>query len=396
MIELKKNIYWLGTRDWASTSFHGHEMSTPHGTSYNSYVIKDKKTVLIDTCKVTKKEEYLHILENEVGFENIDLIISNHSEPDHSGSLFEVLKRAGKDTPVYCTQMGKKFISKFFGEDINFHVISTGDEISLGETTLRFIEMKMIHWPDSMMTYAIEQKVLFSNDAFGQHIASGKIFDDEVDECDLFYESLKYYVNILTPLSRLIKKRLEEIISMNIEIDLIAPSHGVMWRKNIDRIVSKYVKWANSVNNEKVVVIYDTMYGTSETMAKAIGKGLENENVEFGIYNASTHDMSDLLTEMFLSRGMIIGGPTINNSILSRLAGLLEELRSMKFTGKIGTSFGTYGWSGESCKIIKEGLIKSGIDIIIEPISVFLKASKEDIEICIKFGEDFARLMKQE
>jgi anaerobic nitric oxide reductase flavorubredoxin len=394
MTKLKDKIYWLGLKVWDLETFHGHEMTTPLGTSYNSYLIKDKKTSLVDTCKIDKRDEYLQILEEDVGFENIDMIIMNHNEPDHGGMLLEILERIGRDKPVYCTQMGKKFINRFFGEGLNIKTVKTGDEISLGETTLRFIEMRMIHWPDSMMTYALPQKVLFSNDAFGQHFTAGSIFDDAVDECKLFYEALKYYVNILTPLGKLINKKLKEIMDMELEIDLIAPSHGVIWKKNIGRILSSYQKWSEDANTEKVMIIYDTMYGQSAKIAKAIAEGVEKEGVDYRIYNVSTYDTSDLITEMFLAKGVMIGGPTINNSILSKTAGLLEEMRSMKFRNKLGGSFGTYGWSGESCKIIKEGLIGAGLKVELDPISVFLKMSTEEKENCINYGRKFAKMVK--
>ena len=238
--------------------------------------------------------------------------------------------------------------------------------------------------------------MLFSNDAFGQHITAGSIVDDAVDECRLFYEALKYYVNILTPLGSLIGKKLKEVMSMGLEIDLIAPSHGVIWKKNIGWILGSYQKWSDDANTEKVMIIYDTMYGQSAEIAKAIAEGVEKEGVDYRVYNVSTYDTGDLMTEMFLSKGVVIGGPTINNSILRKTAGLLEEMRSMRFRNKLGASFGTYGWSGESCKIIKEGLIRAGLEVELDPVSVFLKMSPRDREACINYGREFARLVKGE
>ena len=395
MIQVKDNIYWLGVRDWESRTFHGQEMSTVMGTTYNSYIIRDKKTALIDTCKINRKEEFLDILGNEVGFDNIDMIIINHSEPDHGGMLDEVLKKTGMDTPVYCTEMGKRFMTRTFSDKINFQVVKTGDEISLGETTLRFIEMKMIHWPDSMMVYAEKQKVLLSNDAFGQHVSAAGIFDDQNDECDIFYEALKYYVNILTPLNRFIKRKLEEIISMGLVLDCIAPSHGVIWRSHVDKILKLYGEWSAAENNGTVAVVYDTMYGTTAAMAAAIGRGLENEGVNYRIYNVSAYDTSDLITDIFLAGGLIIGSPTLHNAPLGSIAGFLEGIKMLKFTGKLGAAFGAYAWSGEACKTISRSLIDAGFKVELEPISVMLKANDDEIAGCVKFGEEFAKLIKR-
>ena len=395
MIKVKDNIYWIGIRDWATDTFHGKEMSTPLGTSYNSYIIKDKKTALIDVSKTNMREEYLRILKDEVGYENIDMVIVNHSEPDHGGLLLDVMERIGLQKPVYCTEMGKKFISKYFGDKFNFQVIKTGDEVSLGDTTLSFVEMRMIHWPDSMMTYAKESAVLFSNDAFGQHVTNGGIFDDEIDECRLFYEALKYYTNILTPFNKLISKKLDEIAGMNLELSLIAPSHGVIWKKNIGKILELYKKWSGYVNNENVLIVYDTMYGASLDAAKAIGTGLEQAGVPYRIYNAATYDRSDLITELAISKGIVMGCPTLNNGVLSGIAVFLEEIRSMKFKGKYGAAFGTYGWSGEACKIISEALKNAGLEVPLEPVSIFLSLSDEDRKKCVTMGKEFADYIKQ-
>jgi anaerobic nitric oxide reductase flavorubredoxin len=396
MVRIADNIFWLGTRDWELESFHGREMSTAHGSSYNSYLVRDKKTALIDTCRTTKKDEYIDIIEKEVGFENIDLIVVNHSEPDHGGMLIEILNRIGSKKPVYCTEMGRKFITKFFGPDINIQVVKTGDEISLGDTTLRFIEMRMIHWPDSMMTYVPERKVLFSNDAFGQHISSGNIFDEDADECVLIYEALKYYVNILGPFGRLIKNKLTELALLKLDISYIAPSHGLIWNKHIAKIMGLYDDWSKGIDNGSVSVIYETMYGGSADIAKAIGRGLENKGMKYDIHNVSSSDTSDLITGIFLAKGVVVGGPTVNGSILSGLSGLLEKMRALKLQGKVGAAFGMYGWSGEAGKIIKESLIGSGLRTDLEPLSVLLKMSEDEKQKCIKYGEDFALLVRKE
>lgn len=394
MLEIKKNIYWCGIRDWGLDVFHGHELSTHRGSSYNSYLIKDKKTVLVDTVWDPYKEKFVEELEKEVGLSNIDAIVINHSEPDHGGSLGLIMEKI-PDTPIYCTKNGAEIIKKYFGKDWNFHIVKTGDTLDLGEYKLKFVEMQMIHWPDSMLAYVEGAKLVLSNDAFGQHYAAISLFNDEVDECELYEEAIKYYTNILWPFKPLIKKKIEQILALNLDIDMIAPSHGVIWRTNPIQIIKKYQEWSETDYNEGyVTIIYDTMYHATKAMAEAFGKGLEEEGINYRIFNIATKDKSDLNVEIFKASALLMGSCTVNNTVLRPTAALLEELKGLKAKGKLAMGFGSYGWSGEAHKLISDRLAEAGMTICAEPLGFKYKPDAEELQKCVEVGKDIARQLK--
>jgi len=393
MIEIKKNIYWIGVKDWDLRVFHGHELSTHRGSTYNSYLIKDEKTILVDTVWDPYKEEFADKLEKEIGIKNIDAIVINHTEPDHGGSLGYIMSMI-PDTPIYCSKNGADIIKRHFHKDWNFNIVKTGDSIKIGEYELVFIEMQMLHWPDSMLTYVKGANVALSNDAFGQHYSPQSLFNDEVDNCELYQEALKYYANILSPFTPLIKKKVEQIKALNLPIDMIAPSHGVIWRDNPMQIVEKYYEWAQDYNEGNAVIVYDTMYNSTKNMAEAIGEGLAKHNVKYKLYNSSICDQSDLLTELFKARGIIIGCCTVNNTVMRSVAGLLDEIKGHKFKNKLAAGFGSYGWSGEAPKIISEELGKAGLKIAGDPLMFKYRPTPEELAQCVEFGEKFAGDMK--
>jgi anaerobic nitric oxide reductase flavorubredoxin len=390
MIEIKKNIFWTGIKDWELRKFHGHELSTHRGSTYNSYIIKDEKTVLIDTVWSPYKEEFVESLEKNVGIKNIDAIVINHIEPDHGGSLGYLMELI-PGTPIYCSKNGAEIIKKHFHKDWNFNIVKTGDTINIGEYDLVFVEMQMLHWPDSMLTYVKGANLVLSNDAFGQHYSPASLFNDEVDDCELYQEALKYYANILTPYSALVKKKIEQIKALNLPIDMIAPSHGVIWRTNPMQIVEKYYEWSQDYNEGNVVIIYDTMYDATSTMAHSIGEGLLKNNVKYKMYNAATTDRSDLITEIFKAKGVIIGSCTVNNTVLRAISSLLDDIKGLRFKNKVGAGFGSFGWSGEAQKIISSDLEKAGMRVPLEPIQVKYRPTEEELNRCIEFGESFAK-----
>ncbi len=397
MIEIRDKIYWTGIKDWGLRHFHGHELSTHRGSTYNSYVIKDEKTVLVDTVWDPYKEEFVRNLDKNVGLGNIDMIIINHSEPDHGGSLDLLLDSLpSKDIPVYCTKNGADIIrSHFHRDDINFQIVKTGDMINIGQYDLVFVEMQMIHWPDSMLTYVKGAGTVLSNDAFGQHYAGLSLFNDEVDSCELYEEAFKYYANILTPFSSLIKKKIEQIRALNLDIDMIAPSHGVIWRKAPLQIIDKYYQWSQDYNEGYAVIIYDTMYDATKTMAESIATGLRKQGIAYKLFNVGVADPSDLLTEIFKAKGVIVGSCTVNSTVLRPTAGLLEEIKAHRYKGKLGAGFGSYGWSGESPKVISSWMEKSGLKIPLEPLKVKYRPDEEELDKCVEFGEAFGAAMKE-
>lgn len=390
MIEIKKNIYWTGIKDWGLRVFHGHELSTHRGSTYNSYLIKDEKTVLVDTVWDPYKEEFLEKLEKDVGIYNIDYIVINHIEPDHGGSLGYLMSKI-PNTPIYCTKNGADIIKGHFHKDWNFNIVKTGDSLKTGEYELVFVEMQMLHWPDSMLTYVKGADLALTNDAFGQHFAPASLFNDEIDDCELYQEAIKYYANILTPFSALIKKKIEQIKSLNLPIDMIAPSHGVIWRDNPVQIIEKYYEWSQDYNEGTVVIVYDTMYDATRNIAHSIGRGLEKNNVKYKMFNASVCDPSDLLTEIFKAKGVLIGSCTVNNTVLRAVASLLHEIKAHKFKNKVGAGFGSYGWSGESPKVISKDLETAGLKVPLEPLALKYHPTKEELEQCVEFGDKFAK-----
>ncbi len=393
MLQVKDQIYHLGLRDWELRSFHGNELSTYHGSSYNSYLIKDEKTVLVDTVWHPHTNEYMRTLEEEVGIDNIDYIIVNHSEPDHSGALVDILERH-PDIPIYCSVKGVETIRKQYHKDWNFRPVKTGDTLSTGQYELVFVDMTMIHWPDSMMTFVKGPNVLLSNDAFGQHFAGASIFADEVDECEVWQEAIKYYAMILTPFSPLIKKKINQVLELNLPIEIIAPSHGLIWRKDPLKIVEKYAQWADNYDEGYVSIIYDTMYDATKKMAISIAKGLEEKGVPSKQFNSSLNDMSDLVTEIFKSKGVIVGSCTVNNGYLRSIAALIGEIEGHKFKNKVGAAFGSYGWSGEAHKKIHKELGEAGIKMVHEPVSAKYQPDKAELEAFVQMGREFSTFIK--
>lgn len=389
MLEIKKNIYWVGVRDWELKRFHGEEFSTHRGSTYNSYLIRDKKIALVDTVWTPFHEEFAEELDREIGLENISLIVINHTEQDHAGSLLYLMEKI-PDTPIYCTRNGAAMIKGHFHKDWNFNAVKTGDSVDLGEYKLVFVEMPLLHWPDSMATYVAGANVLLSNDAFGQHYVSSSLYNDQVDQGELFQEAIKYFANILTPFSDLVKKKTAEIKSLNLPIDMIAPSHGIIWRDNPLQIVEKYEQWASGYHEGTVAILYDTMWGATRKMALAIARGLENKGVGAKLFNLGKSDKADVVTEVFKARGVIVGSSTINRSVLSNTAAILEVIKGLKFKGKVGAAFGSYGWSGESPKIIQDRLAEAGIEIIAEPLKMKWDPAPENLKECEAFGEAFA------
>ncbi|MEG6614528.1 flavodoxin domain-containing protein [Pseudoclostridium thermosuccinogenes] len=392
MIEVKNDIYWVGIKDWELRQFHGHELSTHRGSTYNAYLIKDEKVVLVDTVWDPYQEEFVDKLDKEIGIDNIDAIIINHSEPDHGGSLGYLMSKR-PDIPIYCTKNGADAIRRQFHKDWNFNIVKTGDTLKTGKYELVFVEMQMIHWPDSMLTYVKGANLVLSNDAFGQHYSPASLFNDEVDTCELYQEAIKYYANILTPYSPLIKKKIEEIRALNLPIDMIAPSHGVIWRENPAQIIDKYYEWSQDYNEGTVVIIYDTMYNATKMMAEAIGEGMAKNGIKYKLYNNSVSDQSDVLTEIFKAKGVIIGSCTVNNTVLRSISALLDEIKGHRFKNKVGAAFGSYGWSGEAPKIISKSLEESGVKILHEPLQIKYRPTEDELKMFVEMGDKFAKAM---
>ncbi len=379
----------MGVRDWELKRFHGEEISTHRGSTYNAYIVKDRRTALVDTVWTPFHESFVADLDREIGLRNVSLIVVNHTEQDHAGSLRYLMERI-PDTPIYCTRNGLAMIEGHFHRKWNVNVVRTGDSVDLGDYRLVFVEMPMLHWPDSMATYVTGANVLLSNDAFGQHYVAPHLFNDEVDQAELWQEALKYYANILTPFSDLVKKKIDEIKSLGLPIDMIAPSHGVIWRDNPMQIVEKYAEWADGYHEGTVVVLYDTMWGATRKMAMAIARGVERKGLGARLINIGKSDRSDVMVEIFKARAVVLGSSTINRGLLADAAAVLEMMRGLRFKGKIGAAFGSYGWSGESPKVIEERLAEAGVELVAEALRVKHDPTEEDLRACESLGEKVA------
>ena len=393
MLKISENVYWDGIQDWDLKLFHGHELSTHRGSTYNSYVIKDKKTVLVDTVWFPHKETFMKRIEADVGIDNIDMIIIQHNEPDHGGAL-EAIMEARPDLPIYCTEFGEKIIKAHFHKDWNFKTVKTGDTIDIGKNTLTFVEMRMIHWPDSMMTYLSHDKVLLSNDAFGQHYCAKSMFNDEVDSDELYQEAIKYYANILTPFSPIISKKIKEVVGLNLDIEVIAPSHGVIWRENPAQIIEAYAKWSGNYSEDYAIIVYDTMYEATRRMAEAIEAGLRSKGVKVKLYNSSVSDMSDLITEIFKAKAIAVGSCTVNNSALTSVVAITHEIQAHKMKGKPYVAFGSYGWSGEAPGHIDEILEKTKMIKVAEPLKAKYSPMDGELKDCFEAGVKLAEAIK--
>ena len=389
-IKLFDNIYWVGAVDWNVRRFHGFSYSTHNGTTYNAYLIIDDKIALVDSVYGPFKDEMMEKIKKVVEPEKIDYIIANHVETDHSGAIAEVLKHANKAKVVGTARCQKGLFKHYFG-DWDFQVVKTGDTINLGKRTLTFLEAPMLHWPDSMFTYIQSDALLLPNDAFGQHLATSKRFDDEVDEKILMKEAAKYYANILWPLSSLVLKKIEQVQKQNIKINMIAPSHGIIWRRNPTKIIESYLHWAKGEAEKKVLVVYDTMWNSTDKMARAIVEGISSMNIEAKIYRIPYSDRSDIMADLLEAKGILIGSSTINNDILPTVAPVLEELKGLKPPGKIAAAFGSYGWAGGAVKTIEETFNKAGMKIASPALTVNYVPTKEEIQKCYNFGKEFAK-----
>jgi len=389
---IKNNVNWVGKVDWELQKFHGDEFTTNQGSTYNSYLIQEEKNVLIDTVWMPYAKEFVENLAKEIDLNQIDFIVANHGEIDHSGSLPELMAHI-PDVPIYCTANAVKSLKGQYHQDWNFQVVKTGDKLDIGNgKELIFIEMPMLHWPDSMATYLTKDNILFSNDAFGQHYATEKLFNNRVDQCDLYKEAMKYYANILTPFSGILRKKLEEVISLGLPIDVIATSHGIIWNDNPMQIVEKYSKWANDYQENQITIIYDTMWNGTKKMAEKIaeGIGLADTDVEVKVFNLTKSDQNDLITEVFKSKLVLIGSPTIGGSILHSIAGFVHLMKELKFKNKKAASFGCYGWSGESVKVLNELLDRAGFEVMNEGIRNLWNPDEERQQEAIDFGKSIA------
>ncbi|WP_306536511.1 FprA family A-type flavoprotein [Geobacter sp.] len=396
-VEIKKDIFWVGAVDWAVRDFHGYE--TPRGTTYNNYLIMDEEITLIDTVKYDFAEYTLKNISGVVDPARIKNVIINHIENDHATSLDRVMDLTPNAT-IYISEKGKKGLERFFDlSRWNVKTVKTGDTLTIGKRTLEFLETPMLHWPDSMVTYAREDKVLFTQDAFGQHVASAVRFDDEYETSNSTVELedavVDYYANILMPFGQMIKNKIAEIQAKGFQIDMIAPDHGLIWRKNPGKVLDMYLDMANGKAREAVAIIYDTMWQSTEKMAVPIAEGIRAEGLDCRVIKLRATPTSAAIKEFWKCRGTLIGSPTLNNILYPSVAEYLTHLRGLRPKNRIVGAFGSFGWGGGAVKEAYEEFKRMGLQTVEPGMQIAYRPSLTDEEACFEFGRNFARQVSE-
>ncbi len=391
-VVLKEGINWVGVVDWNLRDFHGYV--TSRGTTYNAYLIRDEKTALVDTVRHNFAEELTRNIEELTSLEKIDYIIVNHVEMDHSGSLPEIAALC-KNAKIIACQRGKDALIEHYGPEFSrVEVVKTGDELKLGKHTLRFLETPMLHWPDSMFSYVVEDKILISNDAFGEHFASSERFDDEVDQQVLMDEARTYYANILMPFAPLITRKIQEVVQMGIPIDMIAPDHGVIWRKDPSKIINAYLKWSAFESVQKVIIVFDTMWGSTDKMARAIEEGVASEGVDVRVLKLRATDNTEVVTEILEAKAVVVGSPTLNSQMFPTVSSFLTYITGLRPRGKLWAFFGSYGWGGGAVRGMVETAKKTGFEVYEPSIEVKYVPDSDDLKKCFDFGKQIAQKIK--
>ncbi len=391
--EIAKDIYWVGAVDWNRRNFHGYSVC-PKGTTYNAFLIKDEKTTLIDTVSAEFSGELLCNIAQATGSGKVDYIVVNHVEPDHSGALPRLVESL-KPEKIFISPMGLKVLKEYYNcEGWPLEVVGNDTTLSIGRRSLKFLETRMLHWPDSMMTYVVEDKLLISSDAFGQNLASSERFADQVDQGELWGQTSRYYANIVLPYSTVTLKVLEEVTKPGWEIGMIAPDHGLIWRgEGVGQVVEAYTRYARQAPTNKAVVFYDTMWHSTEHMAGAIADGLVQTGVSVKIMSLAANHHSDVMAEVFEAGAVLAGSATHNNGVLPSMAGMLAYMKGLRPQGKIGAAFGSYGWSGESMKHIAAQMADMGFEMI-EGVRVKNAPKHEQLKGCVQLGRTVGEALK--
>jgi flavorubredoxin len=393
-VEIRPDVYWVGALDQNLRDFHGYARA-PMGTSYNAYLVVDEKVTLFDTVGARFKDEMLRRIAEVVDPSRIDFLVVNHVELDHSGSLPEVVK-ATLPERIFCSALGLQALRAHFDTSgWPLEPISDGQEISLGASTVQFMETKMLHWPDSMFSYLPEKRLLVSSDAFGQNIACSERFDDEVEEAILMEQAARYYANIILPFSPLVQKVLADVAARGWQIEMIAPDHGVIWRDGVGRILEAYGRWSAQKLSAKAVLAYDTMWGSTEKMARAIAEGLHAEGLSVKLMSLKTHHHSDVMSEALDAAAILVGSATLNNGIMPSVAGLLTFMKGLKPRGRIGAAFGSYGWSGEAAKIVAGSLEEMKMEVVGPSPRHKYVPRGDDLAACVELGREVGRAARK-
>jgi flavorubredoxin len=382
-LEIADGIYSVGVRDWNVRDFHGY--STPYGTTYNAFLVVDEKIALIDTVKAEFTERMLENIGRVLDPKSIDMVISNHTEMDHSGAIPHLMHRIGEDKIVYCSKMGRKNLALHFGDRFRLESVENGATLALGRRKLTFLETRMLHWPDSMFTYMEPEKILFSSDGFGQHYAGYEVFDDEIGDA-VMPHAKKYFANILLLYAAKVLKVLKSVKETGLDIGMICPDHGILWRQDPGRILDAYARWSRQEPLAKAVVLYDTMWHSTATMAESIAAGIHDTGVAVRPMNLRRWHRSDVMTEVLDAAAVVVGSPTLNNGLFPTVADMLSYMKGLKPRNKVGATFGSYGWSGEAVRLIQRELEPLNWDWIEPGLRIQYRPDAKGRESCHEFG----------
>ena len=391
-IQISEKVHWVGAVDWTIRDFHGY--TTKRGSTYNAYLVMGDKITLIDTVKAPFKHEMLSRIAHMIDPKEIDYIISNHSEMDHSGCLPAIIREINPEK-VFASQMGVKALKEHFSIEDGIIAVKDGENLSLGNMNLSFMETRMLHWPDSMFSYLKEDKLLFSQDGFGMHLATDERFADEIRQDIIEYEAATYYANILLPYSHLVLKLFDKVASSGLDIKIIAPDHGPVWRRDISKILGLYKTWAEQKPTNKAVVLYDTMWHSTEHMARAIEEGLLAGGTRVKVMSMGAFHRSDVVYEVLDAGALVVGSPTLNNNMLPSMADVLTYLKGLKPKNLTGCAFGSYGWSGESPSQVHDILSGMKVELVDEPIKAKYVPDRETLLKCFEVGRIIAERVKQ-
>ena len=387
-VKISDKVYWVGAIDWNLRDFHGY--ATHRGTTYNAYLILSEKPTLIDTVKKEFYDEMMERIQSVIDPQKIDIIISNHAELDHSGSLAQTIA-AVKPQSVYASAMGVKNLTAHFHQDLHLKTVKTGDRIDLGGDTICFTEARMLHWPDSMFSYLEKESILFSNDVFGMHYATNRLFDDENDKSSWFTEAAKYYANIVLPYSDIVVRFLEQIKKMGLSPRLIAPDHGFIWRKNPSEIINLYAQWAQQKPTNKALILYDTMWGSTEKIARQIADGLGAGGTTVKMLSMHHNDRSQAALELLDSAALIVGSPVLNSQIFPSMADVLCYLKGLRKKGLIGAAFGSYGWNGAPIDELANTLQSMQVEVSAPSLKTMFVPDEETLQKGWEMGQQISR-----
>lgn len=393
-IQIKENMYWVGVHDFNCRHFHGDLFPITEGTTYNSYLIVDDEVTLIDTVEEEFFDIMMERIRSVIGDRPIDNVIVQHAEPDHSGGFLKFMEVYPMAKPVASNASVHIMLKQYFKE-YDYRKVKTGDTLKTGKYTLTFVEMPMIHWPDNMLTYVAENKIVFSNDAFGQHIASYDIFDDAHGLAKCLDKAKDYYANIVMPYGMQVANKLKQIKDMQLDIDMIAPAHGVIWRTYINELLEAYEGFATFQSVDKAVIVYESVWKHTQMMAEALAEGLGRNGICVKIFKCSMTSPSIIMKELLDAKAIFVGSGNYNNAMAGSIAGFLEKLISCKVKGKKGIGFGSYGWANLITKEINARLEKAGIAMLSDQvISQNYTPSEADLDALMELGKQMAEEIK--